>query len=359
MRNLKEKQRIVPLKRTAAPDVKALFQALPDAVLAFDAEGSVIASNHAAQMFFGLSDRHLLGKTIQELLGAATPAQDVLKDLLQNITMHDVMIDGKRVASLSVAPVAEQGLCLLVLRRDTLPVRSEWVARIKRSLQPAQHLARMLAHEIKNPLAGICGAAQLLVKSDLSADDRELAQLIDAEAQRISRLIDKVNIFDDAPHHQYRALNIHEVLDHVARLSDSGFGVKIVPQYDPSLPEIHGHPDRLVQALLNVVKNAAEALPTEGGRVIIRTYYDTAAAFHPESHEKLPVCVDIEDNGCGIEPKMQEQLFEPYRTTKPKGEGLGLSIVSKIIDNHGGAIAVTSAPGKTVFKFSFARGDRS
>ncbi len=357
MRNLKEKQIIVPLKRTASPDVKAIFHALPDAVLVFDAaDGVVLYSNHAAQAFFGLGDKNLLGKQIHALLGEASPA---LNNSGQTVTLHDIHINAKRVESLSLIPMEEQGLCLLVLRHEALPVRNEWVSRVKRSLQPAQHLARVLAHEIKNPLAGIRGAAQLLAKSDLSPDDQELAQLIDAETQRISRLIDKVNIFDDAPAQQYRLINIHEVLEHVARLAESGFGVKITPQYDPSLPDIHGHPDRLVQALLNLVKNAAEALPAEGGRIIVRTYYDTAAAFHPESRAKLPVCVAVEDNGTGIDPTMQERIFEPYRTTKPKGEGLGLSIVSKIVDDHGGAIDVASAPGRTVFRLSFPRGDRT
>jgi two-component system, NtrC family, nitrogen regulation sensor histidine kinase GlnL len=358
MRSLKEQQKIVPLKRTAAPDVKAMLHAFPDAMLALDPEGAVIFSNYAAQAFFGQGERSLLGKPASSLMGEATPAGEILQNMAQTVTAHDLVICGKPVSSLSVVPVEEQGFSLLVLRPEPLPVKSEWVARIKRTLKPAQHLARMLAHEIKNPLSGIRGAAQLLAKSDLSADDRELAQLIDAETQRIFRLIDKVNIFDDAPHRQYQSLNIHEVLSHVVRLSESGFGVKVAEHYDPSLPPVYGHADRLVQALLNIVKNAAEALPAQGGRIIIRTYYDTAAAVHPESHAKLPVCIDVEDNGCGISLEMQQRLFEPYQTTKPQGEGLGLSIVSKIIDDHGGAVDVASAPGKTVFKISLPRSDK-
>ncbi|TAL37707.1 MAG: PAS domain-containing protein [Alphaproteobacteria bacterium] len=359
MRSLKEQQKIVPLKRTAAPDVKAMLHALPDAVLALDAEGRVIFSNDAAQAFFGLGEKGLVGKPAAGLMGDATPAQDILNNKLQTVTAHDIVVCGKPVSSLSIVPMVEEGFSLLVLRQEPLPVKSEWVARVKRTLKPAQHLARMLAHEIKNPLSGIRGAAQLLAKSDLSPDDHELATLIDNEAQRIFRLIDKVNIFDDAPHHQYRALNIHEALAQVVRLAESGFGVKIAEQYDPSLPEIYGHPDRIMQALLNIVKNAAEALPSQGGRIIIRTYYDTAAAMHPESRAKLPVCIDVEDNGSGIGTEMQRRLFEPYNTTKPQGEGLGLSIVSKIIDDHGGAVDVTSIPGRTVFKISFPRSDKS
>jgi two-component system, NtrC family, nitrogen regulation sensor histidine kinase GlnL len=358
MRSLKEQQKIVPLKRTAAPDVKAMLHALPDAVLALDTGGMVVFSNYAAQAFFGLGEKGLAGKSAAGLMGDATPAGDILNKT-QTVTAHDIVINGKQVSSLSLVPVEEEGFSLLVLRQEPLPVKSEWVARVKRTLKPAQHLARMLAHEIKNPLSGIRGAAQLLAKSDLSADDRELATLIDTEAQRIFRLIDKVNIFDDAPHHQYRALNIHEALAHVVRLAESGFGVRIAEQYDPSLPDIYGHPDRIVQALLNIVKNAAEALPAQGGRIIIRTYYDTAAAVHPESRAKLPVCIDVEDNGSGIGADMQRRLFEPYQTTKPQGEGLGLSIVSKIVDDHGGAVDVTSVPGKTVFKICFPRSDKS
>lgn len=355
MRGLKEKANILPLA-VPVTGTAEILHALPDAVLMVDANGSVLFSNHSAQSFLGMGEKTLAGKTVAAILGEAHPVNEALR-AGQSVSMRDIAILGKPANSLSAVPM-EEGRCLLVINFDAMPLKNEWVAKIKRSLKPAQHLARMLAHEIKNPLAGIRGAAQLLAKSELQADDRELASLIDAETQRILRLIDKVNIFDDAPQSQYAPVNLHEVLEHVEKVAKSGFasGVSIVKRYDPSLPAVHGHHDRLVQALLNLVKNAAEA---GGNEIILRSYYDTAASIHPESHARLPVCIDIEDNGAGIDAETLQHLFEPYHTTKPSGEGLGLSIVSKIIDDHGGAIDVSSRPSKTVFKISFPRGDKA
>ncbi|MEZ0259365.1 MAG: nitrogen regulation protein NR(II) [Alphaproteobacteria bacterium] len=349
MKTINNSTKVVPLNRAIAPDMRKLIDVLPDAVLAVDAEGVVAFSNPAAQEFFGMGKKALAARSLPELLGAGNPFAGVAPG--QALTVHDLVINGKPVGSLSAVPLDD--LSVIVLRCDAVPVKSEWAAKVKRALKPAQHLARMLAHEIKNPLTGIRGAAQLLASSNLGPDDRELAVLIDTETQRVMRLIDKVNVFDDAPHHQYAPLNIHEVLGQVIRLAQSGFGAKVSTQYDPSLPDIHGHADRLAQAFLNLVKNAVEA----GGSVTIRTYYDATPGYNPETHARLPVCVAVEDTGCGITPGMLDKLFEPYQTTKPQGEGLGLSIVSKIIDDHGGAVDVTSAPGKTIFKVSFPKGD--
>lgn len=344
MKTINNNQKIVPISRTIAPDMRKLIDVLPDAVLVVDAGGAVAFSNPAAQEFFGMGEKALASRSLPELLGTANPFAGVS-------AVHDIVINGKAVTSLSAVPMED--LSVIVIRCDAVPVKNEWAAKVKRALKPAQHLARMLAHEIKNPLTGIRGAAQLLASSNLAPDDRELAVLIENETQRVMRLIDKVNVFDDAPHHQYAPLNIHEVLGQVMRLAQSGFGAKISTQFDPSLPDIHGHTDRLAQAFLNLVKNAVEA----GGTVTIRTYYDAKPAYHPETHARLPICVAVEDTGSGIAPEMLGKLFEPYQTTKPQGEGLGLSIVSKIIDDHGGAVDVTSAAGKTVFKVSFPKGD--
>jgi two-component system nitrogen regulation sensor histidine kinase GlnL len=349
MKTINNSAKIVPLAGATQMDMRKLIDAIPDAVIVADGAGAVVFANLAAQEFFGMGEKALSARSLAELLGASNPFTGVMPG--QALTAHDLVINGKAVSSLSAVPMDD--LSVIVLRTDAVPVKTEWAARVKRALKPAQHLARMLAHEIKNPLTGIRGAAQLLASSDLKADDRELAVLIENETQRVMRLIDKVNVFDDAPHHQYASINIHEVLGQVIRLAQSGFGAKVLTQYDPSLPHIHGHADRLVQAFLNLVKNAVEA----GGDVTIRTYYDAAPGYHPETHARLPVCVSVEDTGRGIAPDMLGRLFEPYQTTKPQGEGLGLSIVSKIIDDHGGAVDVTSIPGKTVFKISFPKGD--
>lgn len=353
MRGLKDKN-ILPLSKDAEPPFRAMFDAMAEALLAINGDGKIFYGNHSAQALTGMGEKGLAGKALADILGDANPVAGALK-AGRGIAMRDVTLLGREVTSISLMPI-EGGNFLLSVSYETVPLKNAWVSRIQRNLKSAQHMARMLAHEIKNPLSGIRGAAQLLGKSGLKPDDAELATLIENEAQRIARLVDKVNVFDDAPH-EYETVNLHEVLEQVHKSALAGFAsqVSIVKKYDPSLPGIRGHYDSLVQAMLNLVKNAAEA----GGReIVIRSWYDTAAGFHPESRERLPVCVAIEDNGAGIDPAIREHLFEPYRTTKPKGEGLGLSIVSKIIDDHGGVAEVASMPGKTVFKLSFPRGDK-
>ncbi|MBI1214628.1 MAG: PAS domain-containing protein [Alphaproteobacteria bacterium] len=343
----------------ASPEtmMPAVLHALPDAVFVTDAAGAVLFANHNAQAFAGLGGARLMGRDIRAVLGVDNAATNTLKTPQdgKSVTLRDLTLQGRAVESLCVVPMEEQGLFLWSLRCAPVPVKSAWMANARRALKPAQHLARMLAHEIKNPLSGIRGAAQLLMRAPLSEDDKELAALIDSETQRIFRLIDKVNIFDDAPQGSFAPVNLHSVLGHVMRLASSGFAAhaNISTQYDPSLPDIWGNEDRLVQALLNMVKNAAEAVGPAGGKITLRSYYDTAPGFHPESHARLPICINIEDNGAGLSAEAQRHLFDPYYTTKAAGEGLGLSIVSKIIDDHGGAIDVSSVPGRTVFKLSF------
>lgn len=356
-----------PIPKSAAPSLAppsllmltALIDALPDALLVCDAAGLVLFCNHNAQALFGTGARALMGRGLADIFGSDSPGVAALQMAREHgrpAKLSDLTIQGIDIESLSCTPMPDADLYLVALRYNMIPVKNEWMKKVKHALKPAQHLARVLAHEIKNPLAGIRGAAQLLTKSDLTVEDRELAQMIADETQRVFRLIEKVNIFDDGAPHRHAPVNIHEVLAQVEKLAASGFapGISFVQKYDPSLPDILGQRDHLAQALLNLVKNACEAAPATGGRVVMHTRYDTAAPIHPESHLRLPVCIEIEDNGAvGIHPDMRERLFEPYQTTKPQGEGLGLSIVSKIVDDHGGTIDVSSAPGKTVFKLSF------
>ncbi|HYD19553.1 MAG TPA: ATP-binding protein [Patescibacteria group bacterium] len=352
MSRVKQTNNILPLPRAPDSLSLAILQALPDAVLAIAQDGSVEFSNHAAQAFFTIGEKALAGRKLAELTGADSPACG-LEGL--SITLHDLEIAGQRVESVSAVPL-EEGRTLLVIRTSRAPMKNDWTAKIKNSIKPAQHLARILGHEIKNPLTGIRGAAQLLATSVQTADDRELAELISNETARLFRMVEKVNVFEDAPREQYRALNIHAVLDHVEKIARSGLadGIDTQRRYDPSLPEIHGHEDRLVQAVLNLVKNASEAGATN---IILHTSYDLSGKIHPESLRRLPVCVAVEDNGAGIKPEVLKDLFQPYMSTKAAGDGLGLAIVSKIIDDHGGTMDVASHPGKTIFKINLPRGD--
>jgi len=209
---------------------------------------------------------------------------------------------------------------------------------------------------VKNPLSGIRGAAQLLEASVAEAD-RELAVLIRDEADRIRALVDRMESFGDRPVER-SPVNIHRVLDHVCRLAGSGFAshIRISEAYDPSLPAVWGNRDQLVQVMLNLVKNAAEAITESGeGEITLLTAYQHGVRVTvPGSRQRVevPLLITIRDSGPGIAPEMQTQLFEPFVTGKPGGQGLGLALVAKIVGDHGGLIELESRPGRTEFRVS-------
>jgi two-component system, NtrC family, nitrogen regulation sensor histidine kinase GlnL len=214
----------------------------------------------------------------------------------------------------------------------------------------------VLAHEIKNPLSGIRGAAQLLEPA-LSDEDRALAQLICTETDRIKNLVDRMEVFGDERPLAKDAVNIHDVLDHVRRISEHGFGagIRYVEDYDPSLPPVLGNRDKLVQVFLNLIKNAAEAISDreDGGRILLQTAFRPGVRLSvPGSGTRvsLPLAITIEDNGVGIAEHLKPHLFDPFVTTKASGSGLGLALVAKIITDHGGIIECESEPKRTVFR---------
>ncbi|WP_287450819.1 ATP-binding protein, partial [Thalassospira sp.] len=218
----------------------------------------------------------------------------------------------------------------------------------RNSARSVSAMAAILAHEIKNPLSGIRGAAQLLEQTS-NEDDRVLTRLICDEADRIVELVDRMEIFSDKPLER-GAVNIHTVLEHVRRLAENGFAKNLTFEeiYDPSLPPVFGNRDQLVQVFLNLIKNAGEAVDPKDGVITISTRYQHGirlAVAGGDARVHLPLVVSVRDNGPGIPQDMRESLFDPFVTTKPTGSGLGLALVAKIINDHGGVIEVKDVPG--------------
>jgi two-component system nitrogen regulation sensor histidine kinase GlnL len=232
---------------------------------------------------------------------------------------------------------------------------------ISAAAKSAIGMAEMLAHEIKNPLAGISGAAQLLAMG-LSPEDRELTDLIVEETRRVVKLLEQVEQFGNLRPPARRAVNIHDALDRARRSALVGFAAQmtILEDYDPSLPPTYVDPDQLMQVFLNLLKNASEAAGFKGGTIRLRTFYDHALRRRRKdgTGAALPLQIEISDDGPGIPPEIAADIFEPFVSGRENGTGLGLALVSKIISDHEGWISVDSTPGRTVFRLSLPMAPR-
>ena len=346
----------------APPDATAVLAALADPVIVIDRSGEIRLVNPAAEQFFGAGAAALRSTTLAELVAPHSPLLSLVKTVWRvgnTMSEYDIPLEGPRFGGRTVtiqAALAGEAADLLVL---TLHERS-MVDKVDRQLthrnaaRSITAMAAMLAHEVKNPLSGIRGAAQLL-EQDADEDGRQLTRLICDETDRIVALVDRMEAFSDHRPIERRAVNIHEVLERVRKLAQSGFArhTRFVEEYDPSLPPVHGNRDLLVQVFLNIVKNAAEAVPSAKGEIILTTGYRHGlrlAGPGGEGRRHLPLMVAVTDNGAGIPEDVRPYLFDPFVTTKRNGTGLGLALVAKVIGDHGGVIEFDSRPRRTVFR---------
>jgi two-component system nitrogen regulation sensor histidine kinase GlnL len=346
-------------------DPASVLGALPVAVVVLDAAGCFTFANAAAEQFFGASAAGLAEMRLADFV----PAGDALLRLLGQVRADGVTIAGhdltlesprlsRRFVGVHLAPLPEvKGAVVLKLQDGSVARAFDHGMGISPAARGVAGMAAVLAHEVKNPLSGIRGAAQLL-EATLEPADRELAVLIRDEADRIRALVEQMEAFGEEPLEQRGAVNIHRVLEHVRRLAKTGFArqIRFVEAYDPSLPAALGSRDQLVQVILNLVKNAAEAITESGtgsGEIGLSTGFQQGvyrAETGSGERRHVPLVVAVRDNGPGIAEALKPHLFEPFVSGRRAGTGLGLALAAKIVGEHGGLIDVESRPGRTEFR---------
>jgi two-component system nitrogen regulation sensor histidine kinase GlnL len=343
------------------PDFERLWNSLPNPVLTVDGNGAIVEVNGAAENFLSASQRQLAGQPLAALAGEDSRLADLVGQVLrQGVVMAEYGVEmtwpelATRLVDLQAGPMAERGAgAVVMIHPRTIVETMDRSLSHRNAARSVAGMAQMLGHEIKNPLAGISGAAQLL-QMNLTGEDRELTALIREEAERIGALVSRVEQFGEIGPGRYQPLNIHDVLDRACRSAKAGFAahVRFTQEYDPSLPPTLGDSGQLMQMVLNLLKNAAVATPKVGGIITVTSSYRVGmkVATPAGRRESLPLQITIADNGTGVPEDLLSHIFEPFVTSKSSGSGLGLALVSKIVSAHGGVISCDSEPGRTRFR---------
>lgn len=342
--------------------MKSLWTSLPIPALLLNADDTIVDSNPAAQSFLNLSEKALLGSSLWEKVMIDAPLEDAYARAASNrssLFVNDVDVgSGERPpmqCNIQFAPLLDSDDQMIVLFEPReMATRLNKSAQSIRAARSAIGMAEMLAHEIKNPLAGITGAAQLLSMT-LSSEDREMTDLIVEESRRIVKLLEQVEQFGNLQPPNLSAVNIHDILDRARQSASVGFGahMMMIEDYDPSLPHAYADGDQFLQILLNLLKNAAEA-GQSGGTIRLHTYYEPSLRVQSvgKPAARVPLQIEIIDDGPGLPADIAADVFEPFISGKENGTGLGLALVSKLVADIGGMISVTSVPKRTVFRVS-------
>jgi two-component system nitrogen regulation sensor histidine kinase GlnL len=340
---------------------------IPAGVIVFDEEDQIVFVNPSAETFFSTSAQQLRLMSIEDLFGPNSAVGGLFQQARLTsmpIAEFDVQImlprAGTVQASVTVVPVLEangnqpNGDMILQFSTTSIAHRIEQQMRRQGAARSTAGMVAVLAHEVRNPLAGIRGAAQI-IESSVSGEERELTQLIADEVDRISNLIERIDVFAEIGPAPEKPVNIHEALARARRvLESSGALAKLNFQevFDPSLPLVRGDFEGLVQIFLNLIKNAADAARIGGKEILIKTAYRHGLRLAADGRREwgaLPIEVSVQDNGPGIPKELQSDIFDPFVTTKPGGHGLGLAVVAKIVGDHAGAVEFESEPFRTIF----------
>jgi two-component system, NtrC family, nitrogen regulation sensor histidine kinase GlnL len=349
--------------RPPYPVPGVIWASLPVPALLIDRTGAIVEVNPAGEIFLNASVRSLIGQPAFDRVLIDAPMDEALARARANqsaLFINDVDVTtGERApvqCNVQIAPMHDNpDIVMLLISPREIADRLGRSMNVKSGARSAIGMAEMLAHEIKNPLAGISGAAQLL-SMNLSPADQEMTDLIVEETRRIVKLLEQVEQFGNLRPPDRRAVNIHDALDRARKSAMVGYAshMTLVEDYDPSLPPTLADPDQLMQVFLNLIKNAAEAAKGRPGTIRLRTFYDLSLRLRRQNGPGRPVPLQIEiiDDGPGIPAELGPDIFEPFVSGRENGTGLGLALVSKIISDHDGWITVDSVPGRTVFRVS-------